>query len=84
MAKIGEGQLAGMARQGLKELAQYLPAFNTGQHIQEDPTLVGNVTSREAYEQKNPDMEAMKEQLAEKLEGKSVKPEREQSHEIER
>ncbi len=43
--KIGEGHLAGMARQGLKELAQALAAFpdSTIRPV-EEPGVFGNVT----------------------------------------
>lgn len=47
MSKIGEGHAAAMARAGLKEIAQALPAF-PAQGIQpvEEPGLVGNPTQQ--------------------------------------
>lgn len=42
--KIGEGHLTGMARQGLKELAQALPAFPDSVRPVEEPGVFGNPT----------------------------------------
>src|SRR5262245_44646138 len=51
MAKIGQGHLGAMARLGLKEIAQVLPAFpGQGVHLSDDPALLGNQTQRGAYE----------------------------------
>jgi hypothetical protein len=48
MSKIGDGHATGMARKGLSELAQYLPAFNTaGQGISEDQAIWPNQTPGE-------------------------------------
>jgi len=44
--KIGEGHLAGMARQGLKELAQALPAFPDSVRPVEEPGVFGNPTQQ--------------------------------------
>ena len=46
MAKISEGHLAGMARQGLKELTQALPAFPEGIRPVEEPGVFGNPTQQ--------------------------------------
>lgn len=45
--KIGAGHAAGMFRQGLKEIAQVLPAFPNGQHIVEEPGVAGNLVPQE-------------------------------------
>lgn len=42
--KIGEGHVAGMFRQGLKELAQALPAFPDSIRPVEEPGVAGNPT----------------------------------------
>lgn len=52
-AKIGEGHAYASGRQGLKELAQILPAFPESVQPVEEPGLVGNPVSREVYEQKH-------------------------------
>lgn len=44
--KIGEGHAAGMARQGLKELAQALPAFPDSVRPVEEPGVFGNPTQQ--------------------------------------
>jgi hypothetical protein len=45
---IGEGHFAAWIRQGFKELThQLLPAFPQGQHVVEEPGLVGNPTQGE-------------------------------------
>lgn len=52
-SKLGQGHAASMARLGLKELSQILPAFPDSVRTQDDPGLVGNATQREVYEQRN-------------------------------
>lgn len=42
--KIGEGALAAFGRQGLKELAQVLPAFPDSVRPVEEPGMFGNPT----------------------------------------
>jgi hypothetical protein len=41
-----------MGRLGLKELANYLPAFNNGQTLLHEPGLAGNVVPQEVLDQK--------------------------------
>jgi hypothetical protein len=55
--KIGAGHLEGMIRQGHKEIAQILPAFNNGQHIVEEPGIFGNLTPGEVADGKEKDLE---------------------------
>ena len=50
--KIGAGHAHAWLRQGAKELAQFLPAFNNGQHVVEENGLFGNITPGEVYEAK--------------------------------
>lgn len=49
--KIGEGHLAGMARLGLKELAQALQAFPDSIKPVEEAGVFGNVTPQIATDQ---------------------------------
>ena len=51
--KIGQGHAAAVARLGLKELSQILPAFPDSIRTQDDPGLWGNATQREVHEQRN-------------------------------
>jgi hypothetical protein len=44
--KLGAGHLAGMARQGLKELTQILPAFPESVRPVEEPGVFGNPTQQ--------------------------------------
>ncbi len=47
-AKIGAGHFTGMARKGLSELGEYLPAFNqAGTHVVEDIGVWPNQTQGE-------------------------------------
>ena len=55
--KIGAGHAHAWLRQGAKELAQFLPAFNTGQHIVEEQGLAGNITPGEVVKGKEDDIE---------------------------
>ncbi len=55
--KIGAGHIEGMMRQGAKELAQFLPAFNNGQHIVEEPGIFGNLTPGEVAKGKEDDLQ---------------------------
>jgi hypothetical protein len=50
--KIGAGHLKAMARAGLKELSQVLPAFPEGVRPVEEPGLVGNLTPQEVLSDK--------------------------------
>lgn len=56
-ANKGLAELAAAGRQGLKELAQALPAFNDGIKPVEEPGVYGNPVQREIYEQRHPDAE---------------------------
>ena len=51
--KIGAGHVKGMARSGLKEIAQILPAF-PGHSVQpvEEPGIAGNLTPQEIAQDK--------------------------------
>lgn len=49
--KIGEGALRAAGRQGLKELAQALPATKDSMQIIEEPGQIGNPTSYEVSKQ---------------------------------
>ncbi len=49
--KIGQGALKAAARQGLKEIAQALPAFKDSMHVIEEPGALGNPTSYEVSKQ---------------------------------
>jgi hypothetical protein len=49
--KIGEGALRAAGRQGLKELAQALPATKDSMQIVEEPGQIGNPTSYEVSKQ---------------------------------
>ena len=55
--KIGAGHAHAWLRQGAKELAQFLPAFNNGQHIVEEPGLAMNLTPGEVAKGKEDDIE---------------------------
>jgi hypothetical protein len=55
--KIGAGHAHAWLRQGAKELAQFLPAFNNGQHVVEEPGLAGNLTPGEVAKGKEDDLE---------------------------
>ena len=55
--KIGAGHAHAWLRQGGKELAQILPAFNHGQHIVEEPGLAGNLTPGEVAKGKEEDVQ---------------------------
>jgi hypothetical protein len=52
MAKIGDGHVNAMARAGLKELTQALPAFPESVRPVEEPGLVGNLTPQEIVQDK--------------------------------
>jgi hypothetical protein len=56
-AKIGAGHFQAWLRQGFKEVAQVLPAFNQGQHIVEEPGLFGNLTPGEIAKGKEQEMQ---------------------------
>ena len=49
--KIGEGALRAAGRQGLKELAQALPATKESIQVIEEPGQLGNPTSYEVSKQ---------------------------------
>ena len=53
----GLAELAAAGRQGQKELAQILPAFNDGIKPVEEPGTLGNPVQREVYEQAHPENE---------------------------
>ena len=53
MAKIGAGALGAALRQGPKELAQILPAFNDGIKPIEEPGAVGNLVPSEVLATKD-------------------------------
>jgi hypothetical protein len=55
--KIGAGHAHAWLRQGAKELAQFLPAFNNGQHIVEEPGLAMNLTPGEVAKGKEDHMQ---------------------------
>lgn len=50
--KIGAGHLKAMARAGLKEISQVLPAFPDGVRPVEEPGLTGNLTPQEVLSDK--------------------------------
>ena len=49
--KFGEGSLRAFMRQGLKEVAQVLPAFKDSMHIVEEPGQIGNPTTYDVSKQ---------------------------------
>ncbi len=55
--KIGAGHAHAWLRQGAKELAQFLPAFNNGQHVVEENGLFGNITPGEVVRGKEDDLQ---------------------------
>jgi hypothetical protein len=57
--KIGEGHLAGMARMGLKELAQALPAFTDSVRPVEEPGVFGNPTQQMVTQEMGAGYQAM-------------------------
>lgn len=50
--KIGAGALAAAGRQGLKELAQIVPAFPDSVRAVEEPGQIGNPTPQEVFSSK--------------------------------
>jgi hypothetical protein len=53
--KIGSGALDAFFRQGLKELAQIVPAFPESVRVVEEPGALGNPTPVEVYHNKMQD-----------------------------
>jgi hypothetical protein len=54
---LKDAHVRAMGRAGLKELAQILPAFPDSVKPIEEPGLAGNIGPREAYEQRNPELD---------------------------
>jgi hypothetical protein len=58
--KIGSGALAASLRLGSKEISQILPALPDSVKVVEEPGALGNLTSVEVYQAKQPQQEPNK------------------------